>query len=109
MSDRYLKVVLTVIALELGWIAVKDAAVPLAAQSTPSGAQPAAAPMPVIIRGVDLRGPVTSALPIRELEPLAVITARPVQVDGSVPLRIQADRPIPVENVGYKPGARPGE
>ncbi len=105
MSDRYLKVVLTVIALELGWIALNDTARPVAAQ----GAQPGPALTPVVIRGIDLRGPVTNALPIREVEPLSVITTRPVQIDGSVPLRIHADRPIPVENIGYKPGARPGE
>ena len=102
MSDRYLKVVLTVIALELGWIAMKDGATPVGAQAVPQVT-------PVVIRGIELRDPVTTAIPIREVEPLSVVAVRPVQIDGSVPLRIHADRPIPVENVGYTPGARPGE
>ena len=48
-ADRYLKVILTVIALELGWIALKDTAVPVSAQR---GQQ--TEPTPVVIRGIDL-------------------------------------------------------
>ena len=32
--DRYLKIILTVIAIELGWLGVKDLAVPVSAQQT---------------------------------------------------------------------------
>ena len=40
MSDRYLKVVLTVIALELGWIAMKDGGTPVGAQAVPEVTPP---------------------------------------------------------------------
>src|SRR4030095_17094987 len=53
MSDRYLRIVLTVIALELFWIGVKDFATPLGAQQARAQAPnaqtvpqaPAAAPV----------------------------------------------------------------
>ena len=118
MSDRYLKVILTVIALELGWLGVKDVGTPVSAQATVE-------PTPVILRGIEMKGRLPNALPIYQTEPLSIVAERPIlveaqrplpiesvrplQIDGSVPLRIHADRPIPVENVGYKPGARPGE
>jgi hypothetical protein len=94
MSDRYLKIVLTVIALELGWIAVKDmAAVPVSAQNQN-------APMPVMIRGIDLLQDKDGPLPIsldRESTPVRVISARPLQVENLRPLTIQANQPILVE------------
>jgi len=94
-ADRYLKVVLTVIALELGWLAIKDAAVPVSAQR----GEPV--PTPVVLKGIDL-------LP-RDFLPVTltgnnsivpVISGRPLQLEQ--PLVIQADRPIPVET-----GSRP--
>lgn len=92
MSDRYLRIVLTVIALELGWIAVKDVAtVPVSAQN---------APMPVMIRGIDLLADKQEPLPIsleRESTPVRVISARPLQVENLRPLSIQANQPIVVE------------
>lgn len=131
MTDRYLKVILTVIALELLWLGVKDIGTPVAAQAQAASSNRAATP--VVITGVEMRGRVMDALPIYEMEPLAVMTTRPVVIDatrpvvieatrplqieatrplpirGSVPLKIEVDRPLPVENVGYRPSNRPGE
>ena len=132
MTDRYLKIILTVIALELFWLGVKDIGTPVAAQAQ-AAAQSNRIATPVVITGVNMQGRVMDALPIYEVEPLAVATTRPVVIDatrpvvieavrpiqieairpipirGSVPLKIEVDRPLPVENVGYKPSNRPGE
>ena len=125
MNDRYLKVVLTVIALELGWIAVKDAAPPVSAQ------QPQASR--VIVTGVDIDPKAASqgALPVmvragdpalriqadRADRPLKVETDRAVKVEGDRPLpisidrpvKVEADTPLKVEQVPYTPGRIPGE
>ena len=92
MSDRYLRIVLTVIAFELLWLAA-------AGTARPVSAQPAA--IPVIITGIRLESINSDALP--------------VSVDGTVvitplgPIKIEADHPLPVESVPYTPGSRPGE
>jgi hypothetical protein len=89
--DRYTKLLLTIIALELGWIAVSSAGVQVSAQRNEA--------TPVIIRGVE--GP-----PGREaFIPVAVVgstvvrveSARPLEVVAAQPVKIEADHPIPVE------------
>jgi len=113
VPDRYLKIVLTVIALELFWIGMKDIA-------TPVSAQPAATR--VVITGVDIApGPAqrgTLPVAIRSSEatlsiqadrPLKIEADRPLGVLIDRPLRIDSDRPIKVENVGYTPARKPGE
>ena len=115
MKDRYLKIVLTVIAVELAWLGVKDMATPVSAQANQS-------PTPVIIRGIQITNPNTrlqGAIPIYQVEPMlvtataqqpvAIQAVRPIPITGAVPLKIEVDRPLPVENVGYKPGLKPGE
>jgi hypothetical protein len=115
MKDRYLKAVLTVIALELAWLGVKDIATPVSAQVNN-------APMPVIIRGIQIDNPnvrLRNAIPFYQMEPMLVtstaqqpvtiVAVRPIPITGAVPLKIEVDRPLPVENVGYKPGLKPGE
>jgi hypothetical protein len=89
MSDRYLKIVLTVIALELGWIAMKDTAVNVSAQQAQQNQQPTS----VVIRGIDLpcQG---NALNCRE-------TTLPVSVNrANVPVRVTVDAPLPVDARG---------
>ena len=132
MKDRYLKVILTVIAVELLWLGVKDIGTPLSAQANGT------APMSVIIRGIQIDNPASrlpitirgiqvenpnsrfqGALPFYQLEPMLVTSTaqqpvmvqatRPIPITGSVPLKIEVDKPLPVENVGYKPGVKPGE
>ena len=125
MSDRYLKVILTLIALELGWIALTLSAPPVSALAQ-------AEPTPVIISGIQLRDradflPVgvlgqPSAVPaavarafqpldtnVRNDQPLRVTLPVPLDVRTVTPIRIDSDRPIKVENVGYTPAQRPGE
>lgn len=106
-ADRYLKVVLTVIALELGWLAINNASVPLSAQRGSSA-------MPVVIRGIELAGPASGMLPVtltgnHTLVPVTltssntvvrVMADRPLQLEQ--PVIVQADRPLIVES-----GSRP--
>lgn len=124
MTDRYLKIVLTVIALELFWIGVKDLAQPVAAQAAASR---------VVIAGVDVPPgtSVNGALPVtvrpgdnalriqadRADRPLQTVVGRPVRVEAERPLpitidrpvKVEADAPLKVEQIGYVPGRRPGE
>ena len=123
-TDRYLRVVLTVIAIELAWIAIKDTAPPVSAQ---------AAPTPVVVTGIDLRDntaylPVAvmggfRQIPVRERQTLQPLVARveadrplrieslnPLQVDVVSPVTVETDRkPLKVESVPYTPGRTPGE
>jgi hypothetical protein len=92
VSNRYLKIVLTVIALELLWLAA-------AGTVRPVSAQPGA--MPVVITGIRLEGNGESALP--------VVVMGTVTMTTRGPLKIEADRPLPVQSVPYTPGERPGE
>jgi Flp pilus assembly protein CpaB len=95
LSDRYVKIVLTVIAIELGWLGVKDVAVPVSAQQTQQAQQ---APQnqqltPVVIRGIDLpcQG---NLINCRE-------TSLPVSLTRTnAPVRVTADTPLPVDARG---------
>jgi hypothetical protein len=99
MSDRYLRIVLTVIALELGWMAIKDTApVPVSAQQNQA--------TPVVIRGIDLPCPGGAincreeSLPVaivRSNNALRVTADQPLQVDARGIVRIRADQPMVVE------------
>ena len=116
-TDRYLKAILTLIAIELGWLAFNQAATPVTAQAA----------TPVVITGIALptgRGYIPvgvvgqARLPDRTLLPVDMTIRNdrvPVSVSGIVDMRpigaikIEADRPLKVENVGYTPAQRPGE
>ena len=125
MTDRYLKIVLTVIALELGWIAVKDAAVPVSAQQPqtvraivagvdidPDAVQRGA--LPIVVRPQDAALRIQADAPGR---PLKIETDRPIKVEGDRPLpisidrpvKVEADQPLKIEQVPYTPGRVPGE
>ena len=100
--DRYLKIILTVIAIELGWLGIKDLAVPVSAQQT----QQNQTLTPVVIRGIDLPcGPNTlncreTTLPVtvtRSTNPLRVTVDAPLPVDARGTVRIRQDQPIIVE------------
>jgi hypothetical protein len=101
--DRYVKVVLTIIALELFWIGVKDVAPPVAAQGQP-------APTAVVIRGVQIPAGSNDYLPVGVVgQPIRVDVPRVVHIETDRPIKIEADRPLKVENVGYAPSQKPGE
>ena len=115
MADRYLKVILTIIALELGWLAVNQTTSPVAAQANAT---------PVILRGIDLAN-TDAYLPVgvigayRQVPPTAIPTMErlTVRVEAGTalnvrtvaPVEIDNRKPLKVENVQYTPGQRPGE
>lgn len=105
-TDRYLRIILTIIAIELLWIGFKDMAPTVAAQAEPTR---------VIIAGVDggflpvaLAGQ-TATAGRNPLRPIQIGITGDVGITARTPLKIEADRPLKVEAVPYTPGARPGE
>ena len=72
-ANRYLNVVLTIIAVELGWLAISQLGVPLSAQQAPTR---------VVLTGIELNS--------EELLPVVLRRADvPIRLDASQPLRIQ--------------------
>ena len=130
-ADRYLKVVLTVIALELAWIGVKDFADPASAQGAPArvviagiemdAAQPAYLPVAIVGSLKTIPQPLRTSIdplsarinaPVQvdtQQRPLKIEADRPLRIEVDRPLKIEADKPLPVDVVRYTPGARPGE
>jgi hypothetical protein len=123
--DRYLKIILTVIAIELGWLGVKDMAVPVSAQQTPQN--PQNPPLThVVIRGIDLPcGGNTincreTSLPVavtRSTNPVRVTVDAPLPVDARGTVRIRqdqaiivetGDRPLMIQSVPPTAAPRPG-
>ena len=86
-GNRYLNVLLTIIAIELGWLALNQAAVPVTAQ----------APARVVITGIDL-------LPNDQLP---VEVRGTVVIDANRPLRVEADPPLKVQ-IPVTSSPRPG-
>ena len=120
-ADRYLKIILTVIAVELLWIGVQSTAAPVAAQADAT---------PVVIKGIEIDGAGGAFLPVaivgsyreaprgvRTIQPLttridgiAMSPAdRPLKMETDRPIKVETDRPLKVENVDYTPRQRPGE
>ena len=101
--DRYVKTILTIIALELFWIGLKDTAPALIAQAQPAVTS-------VVIRGIQLPPRSEEYLPVGIVgQPLRVDTVRPIKIEADRPIKIEADRALKVENVGYSPTKNPGE
>lgn len=120
--DRYLKAILTVIAVELFWLGVQDIAPRVSAQTTAT---------PVVITGVQMKQIDGGYLPVaivgaarqipapyrNVLEPVQVRitgtvpidTSRPLKIEADRPLKVEADRPLKVESVPYTPAPRPGD
>jgi hypothetical protein len=122
--DRYVKVILTVIAFELAWIGLKDGAPPVVAQAQPTA---------VIIRGIDMAGPESGLLPVAvvgsykripasardTVDPLTTAvtaeralkmeTDRPIDVTVQGTVKVEADRPLRIESVPFTPSRGPGE
>jgi hypothetical protein len=97
-ADRFTKIILTVIAIELGWLGVKDAAVPVSAQQ--------AEPMPVIIKGIEgVRGrPLVFPVRIAEATaPVRITVDRPLPVEVPLPIRVDAINPVVVETPPGRP------
>jgi hypothetical protein len=124
MPDRYLRIVLTVIAVELAWIGVKDVLpARVDAQAPPAATR-------VVIAGVDLPTrtqflPVAIAGGVRNVATPPWATAdvlrveagdRPVRVEfpGTInaritePIQVDTTRPLIVKSVQAEGAARPG-
>lgn len=118
-ADRYVKAVLTIIALELGWLALTQGAPPVAAQR-------AVEPTQVVITGIQLQDrraylPVGvmgqyNSIPVgvNLLPPRVTVdtSQAPLRVDLPVPIVVNVEpgaRPIRTEAVPYTPALRPGE
>lgn len=126
-ADRYLRFILTVIALELLWVGVRDGASPLLAQRQKDE------PTPVVVTGFRIDDRDYTTLPVavvgawkavpghREshmIQPLQVRVSDPVQLDPRHPVTVQTgqqaltvqtgSRPLSVESVPARPGPRPG-
>jgi hypothetical protein len=113
-TDRFLRIILTIIAIELLWIGLKDLAPAVSAQ---------AEPMRVIIANVDggflpvaLAGQTATAgrNPLRPIQigiagDVSIQARTPLKIEADRPLKVEADRPLRVESVPYTPGVRPGE
>jgi hypothetical protein len=69
-ANRYRNALLTIIALELGWIALTHTGVPVSAQQAPTR---------VVIAGVDMR----------QADTVPVAVQGPVKIEADRPLRIQ--------------------
>jgi hypothetical protein len=113
-TDRYLKIILTVIALELLWLGLKDGSPRVSAQAEPARVVIAAVDggfLPVALAG---QTPTAGQNPLRPIQigisgSVAIQTRTPLKIEADRPLKIEADRPLKVESVPYTPGARPGE
>lgn len=125
-GDRYLKAVLTLIAIELGWIALTLSGSPVSAQQQQQQQQGT----PVVITGIDLQQssdylpvgvlgqvrntpaafqPVATTIRNDRTNAVPVSLPQPLDVRAVGAIRIDSDRPIKVENVGYTPAQKPGE
>ena len=101
MADRYLRIMLTIIAVELGWIGVKDVV------STPVVAQAPPAATRVVITGVELPArtqflPVAVTGGVRGVDSPRWAMPDALRVEpGQYPLRVESgDRPMRVEAGG---------
>ena len=92
--NRYLQTVLTLIAIELLWIALNGLPVRTLAAT-------ASEPTPVVITDVRLGASGEGILP--------VAVAGTVSIEARTPLKVAADEPLNVRNVPYTPSARPGD
>jgi hypothetical protein len=92
--NRYLNALLTLIAIELLWIALNGLPVRTSAAA-------AIEPTPVVITDVRLGTAGERVLPV------AVIGT--VTIDASAPIRVTADEPLDVRTVPYTPSTRPGD
>ena len=119
-GDRYLKFILTIVAVELLWLGLKEAAPPVAAQN----------PTRVTITAIELDPRSTGYLPVglvgtyrdvpapaaemleqarvQIIEPIAVHAPRPLKIETDRPLKIEADRPLPVRAIREPGSQRPG-
>ena len=76
-GNRYRNAVLTIIAIELGWLALTHTGVPVSAQQPPTR---------VVITGVDLEP--TETLPVTVRTPVKIEADRPLRIQEPLTVRI---------------------
>jgi hypothetical protein len=111
-ADSYSRFILTVIAACLIYLCVKESAPAASAQQAPAR---------VVIAGIELGSATNSILPVAvvgtarpgrdgwAISPLEVRVPEEVQIRSLRPLKIEADKPLLVENVKAPGSQRPGE
>lgn len=92
--NRYLHVVLTLIAIELLWVALNGLPVRASAVA-------ATEPIPVVITDVRIGAAGERVMPV-------AVTGT-VIIEARTPLQVAADEPLNVRAVPYTPSTRPGE
>ena len=113
-TDRYLRIILTIIAFELLWLGLKDQAPVVSAQAPPARVIIASVDggfLPVALAGQTMDAGRNPLRPVQVgISGNVAITARtPLKIEADRPLKVEAERPLKVESVPYTPGARPGE
>ena len=114
-GHRYRNALLTIIAVELGWIALTHTGVPVSAQAAATrviitGVElPPNATVPVFMRGVDLADR-EAFLPVGVLGqiPAAGPRFRPIDIRAAQPIPIETNRPIEVR-IPVTSSPRPGQ
>lgn len=76
-ANRYRDALLTIIALELGWIALTHTGTPVSAQQAPTR---------VVITGVDMRP--TDTVPVAVQSPVKIEADRPLRIQEPLTVRI---------------------
>ena len=76
-GNRYRNAVLTIIAVELGWLALTHTGVPVSAQQAPTR---------VVITGVDMRP--TETLPVTVQTPVKIEADKPIRIQEPLTVRI---------------------
>jgi hypothetical protein len=113
--DTYTRAVLTVIALSLVYLCVRDAAPRVSAQDAPTrvvitgvaidqSGTPTVLPVGVVGE-MRLAGPSFSALPV---QPVRVRITEPVEIQTTRPIKVEAEEPLPVRAVREPGTQRPG-
>jgi len=113
-TDRYLRIILTIIAIELLWLGLKDVAPAVSAQAEPARVIIASVDggfLPVALAG---QTPTAGRAPLRPVQvgvtgDVFIQARTAVKIEADRPLKVEADRPLKVESVRYTPGERPGE
>ena len=109
-ADRYLKFILTIVAIELLWLGLKEAAPPIAAAQNPTRVTISAIELeprstgylPVGLVGTYRQVPAPAAdtlerARVQIVEPIAVHAPRPLRIEADRPLKIEADRPLTIQ------------
>jgi len=111
-ADAYTRFVLTVIAGCLIYLCVRESAPPASAQQVPAS---------VVITGIQLGGAPKTVLPVAvvgtatpardgwTISPLEARVPNEVQIRAMRALKIEADKPLLVENIKAPGSQRPGE